>query len=89
MKIVGCDLHAQQQSIAMVDSEAGELTEKRLLHEGNAVQDFYTSLEDPVVAGIEATGAMQWLLELLEEASGCPRPSNGTCEPYCATDTNG
>jgi transposase len=67
MKIVGCDLHAQQQSIAMVDSEAGELTEKRLLHEGNAVQDFYTSLEDPVVVGIEATGAMQWLLELLEE----------------------
>jgi hypothetical protein len=24
MKIVGCDLHAQQQSIAMVDTENGE-----------------------------------------------------------------
>ena len=128
MKIVGCDLHARQQSIAMVDTETGELTEKRLLHEGNAVRDFYASLEGPVVVGIEATGAMQWFLELLEElgidcrvghpakiraaeqkhdrrdaevildllmmkdrfpAFGCPRPSNGTCEPYCATDTNG
>jgi transposase len=67
MKIVGCDLHAGQQSIAMVDTETGELTEKRLMHEGNAVRDFYASLESPVVVGIEATGAMQWFLELLEE----------------------
>src|SRR4029077_19477569 len=67
MKIVGCDLHARQQSIAMVDTETGELTEKRLMHEGNAVRDFYTSLAGPVVVGIEATGAMQWFLELLEE----------------------
>jgi transposase len=67
MKIVGCDLHARQQSIAMVDTETGELTEKRLMHEGNAIRDFYTSLEGPVVVGIEATGAMQWFLELLEE----------------------
>src|ERR1700757_2547342 len=67
MKIVGCDLHARQQSIAMLDTETGEFTEKRLLHEGNAVRDFYTSLKGPVVVGIEATGAMQWFLELLEE----------------------
>jgi transposase len=66
MKIVGCDLHAQQQSIAMVDTETGEVTEKRLMHEGNAVRDFYASLV-PVVVGIEATGTMQWFLELLEE----------------------
>jgi hypothetical protein len=37
MKIVGCDLHARQQSIAMVDTEIGEFTEKTLSHEGNAV----------------------------------------------------
>src|SRR6266705_1273927 len=67
MKIVGCELHARQQSIAMVDTETGELTEKRLMHEGKAVRDFYASLEGPVVVGIEATGAMQWFLELLEE----------------------
>jgi uncharacterized alpha/beta hydrolase family protein len=67
MKIVGCDLHARQQSIAMVDSETGEFTEKLLKHEGNAVRDFYASREGPVVVDIEATGAMQWFLELLEE----------------------
>ena len=30
MKIVGCDLHARQQTIAMVDTETGEFTEKTL-----------------------------------------------------------
>src|ERR1700741_4455247 len=67
MKIVGCDLHARQQSIAMVDSETGVLTEKVLKHEGNAVREFYAALEGPVVVGIEASGAMQWFLELLEQ----------------------
>jgi transposase len=67
MKIVGCDLHARQQTIAMVDTETDEFTEKTLSHEGNAVREFYAALEDPVVVGIEATGAMQWFLELLEE----------------------
>jgi transposase len=67
MKIVGCDLHARQQTIAMVDTETGEFTEKTLGHEGNAVGAFYAALEGRVVVGIEATGAMQWFLEWLEE----------------------
>jgi transposase len=67
MKILGCDLHAKQQTIAMVDTETGEFTEKTLSHEGNEVREFYAELEGPVVVGIEATGAMQWFLELLEE----------------------
>ena len=67
MKILGCDLHAKQQTIAMVDRKTGEFTEKTLSHEGNEVREFYAALEGPVVVGIEATGAMQWFLELLEE----------------------
>lgn len=67
MKIVGCDLHARQQSLAMLDTESGEFSEKTLVHEGNGVREFYSALEGPVVVGIEATGAMQWFLELLEE----------------------
>src|SRR5713226_2476874 len=59
MKILGCDLHAKQQTIAMVDTETGEFTEKTLSHEGNEVREFYAALEGPVVVGIEATGAMQ------------------------------
>jgi hypothetical protein len=53
MKIVGCDLHARQQSIAMMDSETGEFLEKTLLHTGSAVRDFYAALEGPVIVGIE------------------------------------
>ena len=41
MKIVGCDLHAKQQTIAMVDTETGEFTEETLAHEGNKVREFY------------------------------------------------
>jgi len=40
MKILGCDLHAKQQTIAMVDTETGEFTEKTLIHEGNEVREF-------------------------------------------------
>src|SRR5262250_3182950 len=66
MKIVGCDLHARQQSIAMLDTETGEFTEKIIGHQGNAVREFYAAL-GPLVVGIEATGSMQWFLQLLEE----------------------
>jgi hypothetical protein len=51
----------------VVDTETGEFTEKTLFHEGNAARAFYAALEGRVVVGIEATGAMQWFLELLEE----------------------
>src|SRR3981189_713821 len=67
MKILGCDLNAKKKTIAMVDTETGEFSEKTLSHEGNEVREFYAGLEGPVVVGIEATGAMQWFLELLEE----------------------
>jgi hypothetical protein len=43
MKIVGCDLHARQQTLAMVDTETGEFTERTLFHEGNAVREFYAA----------------------------------------------
>jgi len=73
MKIVGCDLHAKQQTIAMVDTETGEFTEKTLAHEGDKVREFYAALEGPVVVGIEATGAMQWFSQLLEELGSSAR----------------
>lgn len=67
MKIVGCDLHARQQTIAMLDTATGEFSEKTLEHSGDTVRQFYAALEGPVLVGIEATGCMQWFLELLEE----------------------
>lgn len=67
MKIVGCDLHARQQSIALLDRETGELVERTLDHEPDQVREFYSKLGASVVVGIEATGAMQWFLELMDE----------------------
>ena len=44
MRIIGCDLHAAQQTVAMLDCETGEVSEKTLKHEGEAVREFYASL---------------------------------------------
>ncbi len=51
MKIIGCDLHAAQQTIAMLDRETGEVVEKTLKHEGETVREFYAALPAPVVVG--------------------------------------
>ena len=67
MRIIGCDLHACQQTLAMLDSETGEVVNLTLQHEGHEVRDFYSSLPRPVLVGIEATGSMYWFLSLLEE----------------------
>ncbi len=67
MRLIGCDLHASQQSIAMLDRDTGAVIEKTLKHEGEAVREFYASIPPPVVVGIEATGSMVWFLLLMEE----------------------
>ena len=67
MRIIGCDLHARQQTVSMVDTETGELIEKTLVHDGQAVREFYAALPKPVLVGLEATGSMFWFLRLLEE----------------------
>jgi transposase len=67
MRIIGCDLHARQQTLAMVDTTTGEVVKMTLTHEGNNVQEFYSKLPRPVRVGIEATGSMQWFVNLMEE----------------------
>src|ERR1700738_1183771 len=67
MRIIGCDLHARQQVVAMLDTRTGEVVSMTLKHEGNNVREFYSSLPRPVRVGIEATGSMQWFVNLLEE----------------------
>jgi hypothetical protein len=44
MRIIGCDLHARQQTIAMLDSDTGELQDKTLEHQGETVREFYSAL---------------------------------------------
>ena len=67
MRIIGCDLHARQQTVAMLDTDSGEWVEKTLQHDGEELRKFYSGLSRPVLVGIEATGSMQWFLELMEE----------------------
>jgi len=49
MRLIGCDFHASQQSIAMLDRNTGEMIEKTLKHEGEAVREFSASIPPPVV----------------------------------------
>ena len=66
MRIIGCDLHARQQTLAILDTGTGEVVNLTLMHEGNAVREFYSQLPRPVLVGIEATGSMLWFLNLMD-----------------------
>jgi transposase len=67
MQIKGCDLHARQQTVAMLDTDSGEFVEKTLEHDSEELRNFYSRLTHQVLVGVEATGAMQWFLEWMEE----------------------
>ena len=67
MRIIGCDLHARQQVLAMLDTMTGEVVIVTLKHEGDNVREFYSKLPRPVRVGMEATGSMQWFVNLMEE----------------------
>ena len=69
MLIIGCDYHPSFQQIAFVDTETGELGERRLLHRDEAEQ-FYGKLREQRVAvrvGMEASGHARWFERLLRE----------------------
>jgi transposase len=65
MMIIGCDFHPSFQQIAMVDTETGEHTEKKLTP-AEAVQ-FYGQLSGPVLVGMEACGNTLWFERLLAQ----------------------
>jgi len=51
----------------MLETTTGETVNLTLMHEGNQVREFYSSLPRPVLVGIEAGGTMAWFLNLMEE----------------------
>src|SRR6266581_2609572 len=67
MKIVGCDVHTRYQQIAMLDTDIGELVERRLEHENGEARAFYAGLAGEVRVGIEATGHTHWFEAMLAE----------------------
>ena len=69
MLIIGCDYHSAFQQIAFVDTETGELQERRLQHREEA-EKFYRDLaaqEMKVRVGMEASGHARWFERLLGE----------------------
>ena len=67
MMIIGCDLHTRFQQIAMLDTETGEIVERRLEHGTGEAQRFYAALAAPARVGIEATGYARWFERMLRE----------------------
>jgi transposase len=65
MLIIGCDFHSRFQQVAMVDTETGELIERRLEHGNGEAKKFYAELKKPVRVGMEATGYAQWFERML------------------------
>ena len=69
MMIIGCDYHPGFQQIAFVDTETGELQERRLEHREEA-EKFYRDLAAAgikVRVGMEASGHARWFERLLAE----------------------
>ena len=67
--IIGCDYHPGFQQIAFVDTETGELRERRLEHREEA-EKFYRDLAAQgikVRVGMEASGHARWFERLLGE----------------------
>ena len=69
MMIIGCDYHPAFQQIAFVDTDTGELQERRLQHREEA-ENFYRDLAAQgmkVRVGMEASGQARWFERLLAE----------------------
>src|SRR5881296_4475196 len=69
MLIIGCDYHPAFQQIAFVDTDTGELQERRLQHREEA-ERFYRELAAKrmkVRVGMEASGHARWFERLLSE----------------------
>jgi transposase len=67
MSIIGCDLHARYQVIAMLETEGGEIVTRRLEHENGEAQAFYAALPKPSLIGIEATSYTQWFERMVAD----------------------
>lgn len=66
MWIIGCDFHGRYQQVAALDSETGEIIERRLSHETKEAEAFYESLPPGARIGMEASSTAPWFERLLQ-----------------------
>ena len=67
--LIGCEYHPGFQQIAFLDTDTGELRERRLAHRDEAEQ-FYRDLQQRGLAvrvGMEASGHARWFERLLRD----------------------
>jgi len=67
MRIIGCDFHPSWQQVAVLDSETGEVSERKLVNGDGEAERFYRTLPVPSLVGVEACGNSQWFIELLPQ----------------------
>ena len=68
MRLIGCDLHASQQSIAMLDRDADAVIDKTLTHEGETVREFYARFRGPLSWELKRRG--RWVGFLVDGGAG-------------------
>jgi len=67
MRIIGCIYTLDnRRSRCWIPTPANCKTRPSNIR-GETVREFYSALSGPILVGIEATGSMQWFLELMEE----------------------
>lgn len=64
---IGVDFHPHQQTVAWCDTQTGETRTFDLAHDLEKVRQFYSSLPEPAVIGIEASVRAAWFENMLFE----------------------
>ena len=89
MIIIGVDFHPEFQQITLIDTDSGELEERRLHHPDEA-EAFYrgvVSQGKTVRVGMEASGHARWFETLSRRITDravdwrCSRDPNQACTP--------
>jgi transposase len=65
---LGVDFHPHQQTVAWCDKRTGEIRTLDLVHNVEKVREFYTSLSESSVIGIEASSRARWFEDMIFES---------------------
>lgn len=64
---IGVDFHPYQQTAAWCDTATGETRTVDLKHDLEKIREFYSSLSEPAIIGIEASAKAMWFEKILFE----------------------
>ncbi len=64
---IGVDFHPHQQTVCLGDTETGEVRTVDLKHDLEKVREFYKSLPEPAVIGVEASAKARWFENMITD----------------------